>query len=361
MGLLDGIRRRARERKRARTEADIHDALDRAYAAAGTMEIVGGRDRIVIFSDLHKGARDGADDFQRCERAYNAALACYLRLGYHLVELGDVEELWENSFEEVATNYPKTLALAAAFHDDRRYTRVWGNHDLAWSDAAFFKDRMGAYGYGDVVPIESLRLAVKDAAGKLVVELFLVHGHQGTADSDRHAKTSRFFVRHGWRRLQRLLNRPWNTPSVDWGLRGEHAELMGRWAAKHRRVLIAGHTHMPVFFQSAKRPAVTPADVPSPGAETDAERGEALRLARIEWANAENERLRRQPPIQLDTPCYFNTGCCSFGDGDITGLEIRDDHIWLVRWPCTPQTDPDPPLARMTLAEVSELAVKPAP
>ena len=38
--------------------------------------------RWVVFSDLHKGSRDGADDFRRCERAYNAALAYYLDRDY---------------------------------------------------------------------------------------------------------------------------------------------------------------------------------------------------------------------------------------------------------------------------------------
>jgi hypothetical protein len=32
-------------------------------------------------------------------------------------------------------------------------------------------------------------------------------------------------------------------------------------------------------------------------------------------------------------PCYFNTGCCCFGDGDVTALEIADGEIRLVRWP----------------------------
>lgn len=314
-----------------------------------------GGDRFVIFSDHHKGARDGADDFHRCERAYNAALAYYNALGYHLIELGDAEELWENSFEEVALNYPATLALAARFQADGRYTRVWGNHDLVWNDKTFFQKHMGAYGYSGVEPIEALELAVKDQDGKRVVELFLVHGHQGTADSDRHATLSRLFVRFGWRRLQQVLNRPWNTPSVDWGLRGEHAEQMARWAEKNRRVLIAGHTHKPVFFQSVKRPAVTPGDVTAPGDASDPSRREALLLARTEWAKAEVERLRRQPPITVDTPCYFNTGCCAFGDGDITGIEIRDDEIWLVRWPCTPQTKPIE-LDHMPLSQVAQLA-----
>lgn len=363
MGLLDGVRAAINKRKRARTEAAIHDALHRAYGAAGSLEVVDGQQRLVIFSDHHKGARDGADDFQRCERTYNAALAYYHRLGYHLIELGDVEELWENSFDEVATNYPRTLALAAAFQNDGQgYTRLWGNHDLAWHDKGGFQERMGAYGYGTVVPVEALRIAVKDASGGLVVELFLVHGHQGTADSDRHAKRSRLAVRYGWRRLQRFLDRPWNTPSVDWGLRGEHAAYMERWASGNRRVLIAGHTHMPVFFQSEKQPAVVPAEVTAPQVRAEAEAGpdEALALARLEWAKAEEERLRRQPPIKVATPSYFNTGCCSFGDGDITGLEISDGHIRLVRWACTPQTEPDE-LASMKLADVHALAVGDTP
>ena len=34
----------------------------------------------------------------------------------------------------------------------------------------------------------------------------------------------------------------------------------------------------------------------------------------------------------MPLPCYFNTGCCSYGDGDVTGLEIADGEIRLVRW-----------------------------
>jgi len=298
MGILDAVRSRSKKRKRRRTRVEIHDALDRAFRDAVTRAIVDGADRYVIFSDHHKGGRDGADDFQRCERTYNAALAYYYKLGYHLVELGDVEELWENSFEEVALSYPATLALAAEFQADGRYTRMWGNHDLAWKGCDLFQERMSPFGYGDVVPIEALRLAIMDGAGKLVVELFLVHGHQGTADSDRHAMRSRFFVRYGWRALQRRLNRPWTTPSVDWALRGEHAEHMESWATERGRVLVAGHTHMPVFFQSAKQPAATTAEVPSPD-EADPQCKEALRLAWHEWAKAEEERLRRQPRLHL--------------------------------------------------------------
>ena len=31
-------------------------------------------------------------------------------------------------------------------------------------------------------------------------------------------------------------------------------------------------------------------------------------------------------------PSYFNTGCCCFSDGDITGIEIAGGNIRLVKW-----------------------------
>ena len=38
------------------------------------------------------------------------------------------------------------------------------------------------------------------------------------------------------------------------------------------------------------------------------------------------------PPKKMPLPCYFNTGCCSYGDGDVTGIEISGGMIRLVRW-----------------------------
>jgi hypothetical protein len=31
-------------------------------------------------------------------------------------------------------------------------------------------------------------------------------------------------------------------------------------------------------------------------------------------------------------PSYFNSGCCAYSDGSITGIEIADGEIRLVRW-----------------------------
>jgi hypothetical protein len=56
----------------------------------------------------------------------------------------------------------------------------------------------------------------------------------------------------------------------------------------------------------------------------------------------------------MERPCYFNTGCCCYLDGDITGLEIVDGEIRLVRWPDHADRPKPQVLARASLGEVVE-------
>jgi predicted phosphodiesterase len=359
MSILQGVRRRRRARRFKRTGKAIGDALDGACENAIRFPLLRAQP-VIIFSDHHKGARDGADDFQRCERAYNAALTYYRALDYHLIELGDVEELWENSFREVVASYPQTLKLAAEFVKAGRYTRFFGNHDLVWKNVEEFRKRMAAIdpAYADVAPIEAMRVVVDEDGVR--GELFIVHGHQGTADSDKHAKLSRFAVRVGWRRAQIILAHPWNTPSADWALRGEQALHLSTWAARGHRVLIAGHTHLPVFYGSPDTPDPAAGTSSAGTADIDPAKAAALAAAHQAFAEAEATRLEHQKPFELDTPCYFNTGCCSFGDGDITGIELAEGEIRLVRWPCAPDTAPEIK-RRMALRDVFEQAQVAAP
>jgi len=76
-----------------RIRVGLDTALARAEEKFPPLDLA--RDRYIIFSDHHRGTRNRADDFRRSERAYNAALARYLRTGYTLIILGDAEELWE--------------------------------------------------------------------------------------------------------------------------------------------------------------------------------------------------------------------------------------------------------------------------
>ena len=327
------------QRKAAKRRARVARGLDRVYAATPAEQVELGTLRMVVLSDHHRGARDGADDFRRCERAYNAALAHYLESGHRLLLLGDAEELWECHARDVIASYPRTYALEAEFARARRYQRVWGNHDDEWSSPKHVEAHQSSLGGAGAEVHEAVRLEVLHD-GTPLGQLFLAHGHQGTDGSDRFKWLSRVIVRRVWRPLQRRLRIPSTTPATDWDLRESHDEAMFAWARStpDRCVLIAGHTHRPVFGVGRRAPVLS-----RPLHELEPEFRDACRngasperlaqlRAEIEFGHAE-ERRHDHPPIEVVPPCYFNTGCCSFGDGDITGLEIAEGEIRLVRWP----------------------------
>jgi hypothetical protein len=173
-------------------------ALDRVLAelAANEQPLDIERDRLVVFSDHHKGQRDGADDFAICEPAYLAALDFYLADGFALIVLGDAEELWENRVEPVLAAYANVLAAERRFKPDR-YTRVWGNHDDEWEAPRRVDKHLPAL-LGPIHVVEGLRFAVA-SNGERLGTLLMVHGHQGTLFSDRLADVSKLVVRFLWR------------------------------------------------------------------------------------------------------------------------------------------------------------------
>ncbi|MDQ2691209.1 MAG: hypothetical protein M3Y68_04185 [Chloroflexota bacterium] len=340
----------------------IYQALDEALGRAAEQEATEGetvldlkRSKFVIFSDHHKGARNRADDFMVCERAYNAALAYYNRLKYTLVVMGDVEELWEEWPEAVLKSYPHTLELEGEFHKQGRYLRFWGNHDDDWSHPDLVEKWLKpALGGGSLKVRESLIFRVRDGDEELG-RLFLVHGHQGTLDSDRIAPLSRFLVRYFWRPIQRLFSFSLNTPSKDFELRHEHDTAMYLWSeAQQKTVLIAGHTHRPVFrsepHEEVIRKALKKAEEKSLKyrKSSRAMQEVAELAAQLEWVLAQQpDSPETLPMIPFKKPSYFNTGCCAYLDGDITGLELSDGEIRLVRWP----DDEDVPKPKVLVKE----------
>ena len=342
--------RRASKLKQDDYDAAIAKGLDRAYEAALPEPIQLSELRAVVISDLHRGARDGADDFQRAEPAYSAALGSYLERGYELWLLGDVEELWENDLDEVVPeSYRQLLELEKQFARESGgpgLRRFWGNHDLDWKDPRNVERHLAEFLPG--VPVrEGLRLEVRDGDDSLGM-LFLVHGHQGTDFSERFHFISRFFVRRIWRKIQASQGWLSTTPAHDYELRAKHDTAMFRWARgralggkDERPVLIAGHTHHPVFPGKPPRPpdaadvAELEAKLEKARAESQGEERLAELRAELEGVRAVLRRARYPTPAIDDPPCYFNGGCCCYPDGDVTCLELDGaaDQIRLVRWP----------------------------
>jgi len=321
----------------------IRKGLDGAFERAGrdVERLDPANARIVVFSDHHRGAGDQADDFRRCEHAYTTALGWYLEQGYRLFLLGDTEELWEERPEQPLTRYRDVLALEAEFRTrGGGLERFWGNHDDAWGDAGQVRKHLQPHVGGPLTVREGLRMRVP-RAGREDATLFFVHGHQGTTESDKLGRVSRLFVRHVWRPIQRKTGYSATTPASDHVLRAKHGRAMFAWSAGRAgigsgTVLIAGHTHQPVFAGSQPDPPPTRpvaelrGAIEAARAAGDAAKAGALR-AELEYARTATRRPDRATVVQ--PPCYFNTGCCSFPDGDVTGLEIADGEIRLVRWP----------------------------
>jgi predicted phosphodiesterase len=284
--------------------------------------------RFVIFSDHHKGARNGADDFALCEAAYAGALDYYHDGGYHYIALGDCEELWENYWPSIRKGYRPLFEKEGRFLHRNAFIKIFGNHDLFWDNDPFAPTLLKEV-YGQAVPIYEGVLLETEIEGKKV-GIFCTHGHQGDEVSDGNW-FSKFFVSRVWAPLQAFLRINPNTPAYDAHLKTRHNSMMYDWAAAQPDLLlITGHTHQPVFeslthLERLYRQLLFARRQQDAGMIAALE-GE-IRLRRAEYGTVSEDYLHLKPT-------YFNTGCCCYSDGDITGIEIEENCLRLVKWRC---------------------------
>lgn len=283
--------------------------------------------RFIIFSDQHKGAGDWADDFLTNRENYHAALEYYLKEGYTYINLGDCEELWENKPEAVLALYAEEMKLEAAFFKAKRYYKIFGNHDLLWFDSLAVKQLLAPIFGDNAVVYEGLILQTTIHNNPL--EIFLTHGHQGDVVSDSNA-FSKWFVGRIWVPIQRWLELNVNTPAKDYRLTDKHNRMMYEWTMMYNNiVLVTGHTHKPVFesldhIQRLNK-QLTQAQLAADTQQIAALQAEIDKRI-IEYRS---DIAHREGWVK---PSYYNSGCCCFSDGDITGIEVADGHIRLVKW-----------------------------
>ncbi len=255
------------------------------------------KDKFIIFSDQHKGNRDSADDFANNEFNYLNALEYYNQRNFSFINMGDSEETWKYKVEDVLPKNEKTFAAEAAFQPNNYY-KTFGNHDIVWKNKWDVEKLLKKHFQLPLPVYEGVIL--KTRLNDEPLHIFCTHGHQGDKMSDNNS-FSTWIVAHIWAPVQRYLRINVNTPSKDDLLRNKHNKLMHQWSSNRKNVLlITGHTHNPVFASGRY------SNHPSNNIEIEA-----------------SQKLR---------PVYFNTGCCCFNDGDITGIEIADGFIRLVKW-----------------------------
>jgi len=282
--------------------------------------------KIIILSDQHKGAGDPADDFRNAESSYLAALRYYYENNFIFINLGDCEELWEATPKTVIEQNRLSLLEEARFLQVNRYYRIFGNHDLEWK----YTIQQNTYlkpVFGDKLKVYE-GLVLETIYNGNAYNILLTHGHQGDRKSDGNA-FSKWFVAAVWTPVQRYLEISIDRISDSFELINKHNIIMYDWSATQQNVLfISGHTHKPVFASLDHIDRLT-RQLEIATAENDAETiqliSKALEKRKLEYAGKKIVKT-------MAHPSYFNTGCCCFADGDITGIEIENGYIRLVKW-----------------------------
>lgn len=283
------------------------------------------KDKFIVLSDQHKGARDDADDFMLAEKNYLAALDYYNQESFTYINLGDSEELWENLLISVRRHNKATFEREKLFLQRGAFLKIFGNHDLYWDNDPLAPVSLLQI-YGQKVNIYE-GLILQTTIGSKPLNIYMTHGHQGDLQSDGNW-FSKWFVSNIWAPLQSYLKINPNTPANNEDLKTAHNAIMYEWSAKQRNMLlITGHTHQPVF-QSLTHIETLYIQLERAKKANDIERINDLQK-QISARHLEGD-------VSLDftgyRPSYFNTGCCCFDDGDITGIEIAEGFIRLIKW-----------------------------
>ncbi len=295
--------------------------------------------RFIIFSDQHRGCRNGADDFMLAEKNYLKALTYYEEQNFHLISLGDCEELWENTVLQVIKFNQASFDLEKKFVKRNAFTKIFGNHDLDWEIDPLAPGYLKKMYDVPVSVLEGVILQTHVADQSL--KIFCTHGHQGDLQSDGNW-FSKLFVTKIWAPLQAYLRINPNTPAFDNQLKTKHNRMMYEWSSQQKNLLlITGHTHQPVFESLTHFERL------------QWKHNRALHEHNLQWAQAlEDEMKWRSIDNHLSEDylnmknTYFNTGCCCFDDGDITGIEIAGGSIRLIKW-----EEKDETIVRIVLEE----------
>ena len=325
VNLANKLSSRPDKRRVDKALSQLYQQINTNSSEKGLCLPLGGEDKFVILSDQHKGARDGADIFANAEKNYLAALAYYDKERFFYINLGDSEELWENLFVTVERHNKATFQMEAKFLSRKAFIKIFGNHDLYWDNDPLAAANLKKI-YGQEVLIYE-GVILKATVGSKYLDIYMTHGHQGDLQSDGNW-FSKWFVSDIWAPFQAYLRINPNTPANNDQLKTDHNRIMYQWSSKQKNtLLITGHTHQPVFkslthlemlyerLDAAKKAKNSPV--------ADHLQQQIKKL---------EDKAHRPPEFKGYLDTYFNTGCCCFDDGDITGIEIEYDCIRLIKW-----------------------------
>lgn len=266
----------------------VSKILSKIYESA--MEIpYDGSSKFVLMSDCHRGDGGWSDNFSNNQNLFFAALSFYYKNDFTYIELGDGDELWENrKFEQVITMHSDAFWLMSKFYKKDRFHMLYGNHDMVKKSPKYVSLKCNTY-YDESckkrLPLfPKIRvhegLVLKDK--KTDHKIFLVHGHQCDFLNYKIWKVARFLVRYFWRPLELIGVHDPTSAAKNNTKKSAIEKHLSRWSKDHNQMIIAGHTHRPIF-------------------------------------------------PKVGEPLYFNDGSCVH-PRCITAIEIENSEISLVKW-----------------------------
>lgn len=247
------------------------------------------KSKFVLMSDCHRGTGDWSDTFLNNQNIYFSALKHYCDNGYTYIELGDGDELWENKrMSDILDTHSNVFWILKEFYCSGRFHMIYGNHDMIKKEQKFIKkclckclNREGVRYeplFKDFCVHEGIILKYNNSEKKI----FLLHGHQGDLLNDSLWKLSRFLVRYLWKPLENFGVKDPTRAAKSYKEKNKVDKRLSEWAVRENVIVIAGHTHRPMFPDVGEVP-------------------------------------------------YFNDGSCVH-PRCITAIEILDGYILLVKW-----------------------------
>jgi len=310
--------------------------------------------KFVIISDMHMGNGKTADDFRLNKNATLRALKYYRKKGFIVILLGDIEELWQFDASEIVAKYNDTIYNELRKFDENKIFRIYGNHDSDWN----VNDPIRNKNTSSSSVFEGIKLRI---SGK--PKILLVHGHQGSLESDRFSGLSRVIVR-GYRYLERFYKIDKHADAPRSPIIKDYEKDRYDWAKRKKVILVCGHSHNAVFLSKSNVQRMDELKEEFISLLSD-KRKELKRKQKTEFELVqqaqiqieirninkditvirndikkidkdikEEKRFGRYFFIEQDPGSYyFNSGCTLYKNG-ITVLEINhiDDEFKLVKW-----------------------------
>jgi len=285
--------------------------LSEIFRSAKTIAITA-QTKIVMMSDCHRGDGSWADAFSKNRNICYYALNHYNTNGFIYIELGDGDELWDNKhMSNIVGNHKDIFRLLSKFYEEGRFYSLFGNHDMLKKNEKYVKANLSYYFHARLkkqIPLfpdikfhESIVLECEESKQRI----FLVHGHQMDFKNYRIWQFSSALFRYLWKPLALFGIKDPTSTAKNYIEKEKVDRRLIDWIKENDQILIAGHTHRPMF------------------------------------------------PKPADSK-YFNIGSCVH-PRCITAMEIEDGKITLVKWSIKNKEDGTLFIKREIIAGPTEL------